>query len=1030
MADTGLTVAVTADVTNLLTQVAVGKASQKDLGASVRAMAADYASASADVKSTMLPVLQNLVAQHAAVTAEIAKNTKELRKNSDEVGSNRATFMELGHSARAMADGMAAGIDPMRLLAMEAPRVTQALLEMNGVTIGTIARWGLYAAAVAAAGGAFAVLASRLNEYKAAADNSARLSALNIGMAPDQIYGLERGLIEAGRTTKQLGDLTGEAAGKIVTSFASMRDATPQLTDALTHILPDFSALTDQKPEKAAEDLQHALTDLSGAGQKMLEALRPGDDVLRSFQTALAANPADAQKILLEQLTKTTSVYATNVDSARNSTLRWWEALGMGESGISEDDLRVAHAADAAKRLKSVHDEMATAEAALPTNVAPDNTAIQDSLAKLAQDTSKTHDQILTEQIGYIGKILANDRLEFSQRTALQREFDALSGQARQAAGERAIEETRLGAERAAAAAGTSRAAEVQAQIATYNQLLASSKLTADQRVEIETRVAELQVQLVRRSASEGKKATDEEFRDFTAQLETKLAAAKGHFLAQILLVNQWAAQARATYGEDSTQYAAAVRKKIEIDQQWAAAIEKADKQRLESARNLAEAQASLDKIGAKPDMGEFKSNVGLIFDDSDLQGKVAAQVAKLKEALDADLAELNADMTDKVRIGDAVGAQDDLKQAAARIQQFADQSRETNERAADAVQQAWDKALSPIGNAFNAQIDAMLRGQEGFGQAAERVAGSVLEDWLKTIINMGAKWVGQQLLMTVSTTSGAAARSAAETAAEVQTLTRKAAALGFHLTAETTKTGATIANTATRTTVDTAGHVGLLARLAAALGIHIGDEAGKTAATVTGEASRRVSQTAATAAGQATQIASNIATIQSDAAVAAAGAYAATAAIPVVGPALAPAAATEAYSTVTAFQGLVAAEGGWGQVPYDGAPAVLHKNEMVLPAALAQRVRDITASGPQLPAQARVGGAPSAAPTGGQGTMPAGLPGGSFHYAPTISVGASQGGGMSRSDFVQLLDAHSRDMLGRIRDYTRNGTLQHYGRA
>ncbi len=992
MPDSALTVSVTADVTNLLTQVAVGKASQKDLGASVRAMAADYASASADVKSTMLPVLQNLVAQHAAVTAEIAKNTKELRKNSDEVGSNRATFMELGHSARAMADGMAAGIDPMRLLAMEAPRVTQALLEMNGVTIGTIAKWGAYGAVIAAAGAAFAVLASRVSEYKAAADNSARLSAINIGMAPDELYGLERGLVEAGRKTEQLGDLTGEAAGKIVMGFATMRDSTPQLTEALTHLLPELAAMTDEKPEKVMENLTHALTDLSGAGQKMLEAVRPADSVLKQFQEQLATNPEAAKTTLLEALTQTTGKYTSNLNAARNANISFLESMAIGPmgGGLQIADVQAEHVEQAGQRIKKVMSEISAAAQAAPTNVAPDNTAIQDSLAKMAQDTSKTHDQILTEQIGYIGKILANDRLEFSQRTALQREFDALSGQARQAAGERAIEETRLGAERAAAAAGTSRAAEVQAQIATYNQLLASSKLTADQRVEIETRVAELQVQLVRRSASEGKKATDEEFRDFTAQLETKLAAAKGHFLAQILLVNQWAAQARATYGEDSTQYAAAVRKKIEIDQQWAAAIEKADKQRLESARNLAEAQASLDKIGAKPDMGEFKSNVGLIFDDSDLQGKVAAQVAKLKEALDADLAELNADMTDKVRIGDAVGAQDDLKQAAARIQQFADQSRETNERAADAVQQAWDKALSPIGNAFNAQIDAMLRGQEGFGQAAERVAGSVIEDYAKMGIQAAAKWIGSQLIMTSSSTTGAAARITAMTTEETGAFTRLAAALGFHITTES----------------------------------------GKTAATVAGVTARKTSEVSAAAASKAAQAAINGPSVLADAAKAAAGAYSAVAGIPVVGPVLAPIAAGVAYTAVAAYESVASAEGGWGQVPYDGMQTVLHKNEMVLPAALAERVRNMTAGGVQAPAQARVGGGGGgAAPTGGQGTF-GNTSFGGVHYAPSISISGGASSGFTMSDLKSVLAQHKDEIRQAAYNHVRNGTLQHFGRS
>ena len=60
---------------------------------------------------------------------------------------------------------------------------------------------------------------------------------------------------------------------------------------------------------------------------------------------------------------------------------------------------------------------------------------------------------------------------------------------------------------------------------------------------------------------------------------------------------------------------------------------------------------------------------------------------------------------------------------------------------------------------------------------------------------------------------------------------------------------------------------------------------------------------------------------------------------IPVIGPILAPIAAATAFAGVMAFS----AEGGMGNVPYDDAPFLLHKNEMVLPADLASRVRAMT---------------------------------------------------------------------------------------
>jgi hypothetical protein len=73
----------------------------------------------------------------------------------------------------------------------------------------------------------------------------------------------------------------------------------------------------------------------------------------------------------------------------------------------------------------------------------------------------------------------------------------------------------------------------------------------------------------------------------------------------------------------------------------------------------------------------------------------------------------------------------------------------------------------------------------------------------------------------------------------------------------------------------------------------------------------------------------------------AAANAYNAVVGIPVVGPFLAPPAAAVAFAGVMAFS----AEGGMDNVPYDNAPFLLHKNEMVLPASLANPFRSMLQS-------------------------------------------------------------------------------------
>ena len=78
----------------------------------------------------------------------------------------------------------------------------------------------------------------------------------------------------------------------------------------------------------------------------------------------------------------------------------------------------------------------------------------------------------------------------------------------------------------------------------------------------------------------------------------------------------------------------------------------------------------------------------------------------------------------------------------------------------------------------------------------------------------------------------------------------------------------------------------------------------------------------------------------------AAAAAFASIAAIPVVGPALAPLAAAGALAAVIGIGShLASAEGGWDRVPSDQV-ALIHKNEMVLPAPLAESVRNMASGG------------------------------------------------------------------------------------
>lgn len=79
---------------------------------------------------------------------------------------------------------------------------------------------------------------------------------------------------------------------------------------------------------------------------------------------------------------------------------------------------------------------------------------------------------------------------------------------------------------------------------------------------------------------------------------------------------------------------------------------------------------------------------------------------------------------------------------------------------------------------------------------------------------------------------------------------------------------------------------------------------------------------------------------IGTHAAVAAAGAYKSTVVIPFIGPVAAPVAAALALAAVLGFASLISAKGGQGEVKHDGQLTQLHKKEMVLPAYIAEPLR------------------------------------------------------------------------------------------
>ena len=174
----------------------------------------------------------------------------------------------------------------------------------------------------------------------------------------------------------------------------------------------------------------------------------------------------------------------------------------------------------------------------------------------------------------------------------------------------------------------------------------------------------------------------------------------------------------------------------------------------------------------------------------------------------------------------------------------------------------------------------------------------------------------------------------------------------------------------------------------------HIFGESQMTGATAVGEASRLAIKQAAKSAGSAIELASGSAQILNDASKAAAGAYSAVAGIPIIGPILAPIAATTAYGAVVAFDTLTSFDKGTNFVPADMIVQI-HKGERVIPAADNAVLTSIVKS--------------------------SGVPGSGdvhLHYAPTNTV-------LPPTDVIALLNSQKREFIAYVNARIRDGSLR-----
>lgn len=279
------------------------------------------------------------------------------------------------------------------------------------------------------------------------------------------------------------------------------------------------------------------------------------------------------------------------------------------------------------------------------------------------------------------------------------------------------------------------------------------------------------------------------------------------------------------------------------------------------------------------------------------------------------------------------------------------DKARVASNNAANRLMaEANDKALKQFQSSMNKLVNTfadglvkMAEGAKSFGQVMRQLSQQILDDIVRVVIGMVEKWAWGETEKVLATQRG-------------QMLLQ---ALGLK-----------------------------------ELALEIAADARKVASNAAANAAKVASNNAAATAGQGAQLALTLTTLKQDAAKVFGGIFAALSSNPFTLPAAAPAAAAGAAAVMS-----FSAAGGY-DIPAGVNPLTqLHAQEMVLPARLANPMRDMLASFDSGSAQSPIGH--------------------TFSFGDTHIHGAPN---MSPADFKQALAEHRASVAGAVADALRSG--------
>jgi hypothetical protein len=739
-----LSVSVTADTTQLRSQLALAEADLRNYTAAVRKAAEDIRS-SGTATADQLVTLEKASAGWNAAKAAVSSLRQELTSataatQTVTAATEAATVATHNHGAATEAMVLVHEAMSGRLNRMGSS------LMILGQRLGgaSTAMMGLFGAMGVAAMGAMHLVEwlERLNQAKLLAEAGALGSGIDQAQASQAVD-----------TMRTLAGVTTEEAGKIVNAYSQMRGVTQPILAELISVTREFALRTGEDNTAAAHRIASAFGMEASAAMEVMEKTRASGDAVKAMQKALSDNDAiKVRQLLLQELAKS----------------------------AQEVDTKTRAATEAEGHYREMQAGVAAAMASGPEAINPQ--AITGAMSQAANEEAAAATQRLAAALASV-----NNEMKALPAAS----WSAQVSTAAKEAGDKAMI--------AAHDAGQNRLqiteAATRAEMAVYQKAAQDETRSDAERSEAKRQAITLEMSLMREQSGAQEKAAKQSYEAQVAQFDAEIAAARGNVAQVQALEAQKLAFIRQAREATAADYQRAL--KSETEAVTAAVNEQVRAASQAGQRRLQEQKATLDLEVAQRQVTRTEALTEMLQAAQAERDTELASLNDLMQTLGQETAAYRAAYDARTRI---------VEQFSARTKELNAEIAASQARTSDQMAHAYVQAFAQVGSAMERATVGLISHTTTWQRAEAMVAQSMVSSFVSATGSMLARWGATQLAMTIAGKTANAARIQTDVATTGPLTALWNALSGQYATSEATKTAANAAGNASRVATDTAG--------------------------------------------------------------------------------------------------------------------------------------------------------------------------------------------------------------------------------